>query len=158
MSAKHQNKKLVPKATDIYSPAKRSLIMSRVKSKGTAPELAVRAALRVLRISYRVNRKDLPGKPDIVVSAKRLVIFVHGCFWHGHDCPKGMKLPQTNFEFWSNKIASTKIRDKLRIDALAQNSWNSVVVWECQTKNPNGLLQLIGSLMQIEGQNGTTKK
>ncbi len=147
MSAKNTKKKLVPSETDIYSPAKRSLIMSKVRSKGTAPELAVRAALRMLRVNYRVNRKDLPGRPDIVISAKRLVIFVHGCFWHGHDCPKGLKLPQKNFEFWNNKIAETKIRDKVRINSLAEIDWRAAVVWECQTRNRDGLLQLLLSLI-----------
>ena len=88
---------------DIFAPEKRHEIMQNVKTKNTAPEIKLRSLLHKNGFRFRVNRKDLPGKPDIVLPKYRAVIFVHGCFWHGHDCPRGQR-PQTNADFWNQKI------------------------------------------------------
>ncbi len=89
----------------------RSAVMRAVKSRDTGPELAVRAMLRSLAPGYRLHRADLPGKPDIVYGRRRLAIFVHGCFWHGHDCPRGARMPKDNADYWREKIARNRARD-----------------------------------------------
>lgn len=129
--------------TDIYSSEKRSLIMSSVRSRGTKPELLVRTELRKMGFGYRLNRKDLPGTPDIVISRKKLAVFVHGCFWHGHACAKGQKLPKQNSEFWREKIDKNKVRDFERLERLSQCGWNSLVIWECETKNRENLSAIL---------------
>ena len=125
--------------TDIYTPSKRSCVMSSVRTKGTKPELAVRAALDKLGIKYGINCPDLPGKPDLVLEDERLVVFVHGCFWHGHSCAKGMKRPMKNREFWTKKITQTKERDVRKIGALVESGWKVEIIWECQTKRTKEL-------------------
>lgn len=107
--------------------------MSRVRTKGTAPELVVRSALHRLGYRYRLHRKDLPGNPDLVFPSRHKVIFVHGCFWHGHDCPRG-KLPQANAEFWKTKIDKNKARDERVVQTLESLGWEVLVVWECQIR------------------------
>ena len=97
--------------TDVYGPEKRSAVMRRVKGRDTAPELAVRRLIWSLGGRYRLHRADLPGKPDIVLSGRRLVVFVHGCFWHGHDCARGARTPKTNRDYWLGKVARNRARD-----------------------------------------------
>lgn len=130
-------------STDVYSAEKRSNIMSSVRSKGTAPELAVRSVLRELGIRYRLHRKDLPGSPDLVVQKQRLALFVHGCFWHHHTCAKGTNLPKQNSEFWRSKIARTVIRDRENEHALADLGWHYAIIWECQTRKRESLFKLV---------------
>ena len=119
---------------DVYGPAKRSAVMRRVKAVGTGPELAVRRIVWSLGGRYRLNRADLPGKPDIVLVARRLVIFVHGCFWHGHDCPRGARVPQTRRDYWVDKVARNRGRDRLNTDLLIASGWRVEVIWECELK------------------------
>ena len=90
--------------TDVYGPEKRSAVMRRVKGRDTTPELKVRRLLWSLGARYRLHRKDLPGKPDIVLPGRRLAIFVHGCFWHGHDCARGARVPKQNRDYWLGKV------------------------------------------------------
>lgn len=97
--------------TDVFTPEKRSAVMAKVKGRGTKPELQVRKALTALGVRYRLNRKDLPGSPDVVMAGRRLAIFVHGCFWHGHDCARGSRVPKANRDYWLAKVARNKARD-----------------------------------------------
>lgn len=121
--------------TDVYDAEKRSAVMRRVKGAGTTPELAVRRLIWRLGGRYRLNRKDLPGKPDIVLSGRRLAIFVHGCFWHGHDCVRGARVPQANRDYWLAKIGRNRERDSAARAALADLGWRVEVVWECELKD-----------------------
>jgi len=109
-------------------------MMSRVRTKGTAPELALRSALHSAGIRFRLHRKDLPGKPDIVLPKYKSVIFVHGCFWHHHEGCIKSKMPKTNIEFWQDKIAANIKRDKSNQDDLAKLGWRVLIVWECNLK------------------------
>ena len=121
---------------DIFAPEKRHEIMQNVKTKNTAPEIKLRSLLHKNGFRFRVNRKDLPGKPDIVLPKYRAVIFVHGCFWHGHDCPRGQR-PQTNADFWNQKIDRNVIRHKSDVSLLESLGWRVLIVWECEIKKKN---------------------
>lgn len=121
--------------TDVYPPEKRSAVMRRVKGKDTAPELAVRRALTSLGARYRLHRADLPGKPDIVLPGRRLALFVHGCFWHGHDCPRGARIPKQNRDYWLAKVARNRSRDAASREALAALGWRVETIWECELKD-----------------------
>ena len=120
--------------TDIYSEQKRSEIMSKISDKGTKPEIIVRKFLFANGFRYRKNDKRYSGKPDIVLPKYKNVIFIHGCFWHGHDCPAG-KLPETNKKFWKGKIADNIERDKKNKAALENSGWNVITIWQCELKN-----------------------
>lgn len=108
--------------------------MRAVKSKDTAPELIVRKLAYGLGHRYRLHRKELPGKPDLVFVGKRKVVFVNGCFWHGHDCKRGARPPKSNFTYWKAKIARNVERDRSNLAALRSCGWEVLTVWECQTK------------------------
>lgn len=133
--------------TDVYPPEKRSAVMRRVKGKNTAPELAVRRALTALGARYRLNRKDLPGSPDIVMSGRRLAIFVHGCFWHGHDCPRGSRVPKANREYWTAKVARNVARDARTGAALCEQGWRVETIWECELKDDAALMARLRALL-----------
>lgn len=109
----------------------RSKLMRKVKQRDTAPEKAVRSLLHRLGYRYTLHRKDLPGTPDIVFSRRRLVIFVHGCFWHGHDCRRG-RLPKTRLDYWAPKIANNQARDLRKEHDLAELGWRVATVWQCE--------------------------
>ena len=119
---------------DIFSKEKRSEIMSKISGKETKPEIQVRKFLFSNGFRYRKNDKRYPGKPDIVLPKYKTVIFVHGCFWHGHDCSAG-KLPETNKKFWQEKIGKSKERDAKNIAELENLGWNIIVIWQCEIKN-----------------------
>jgi DNA mismatch endonuclease (patch repair protein) len=108
--------------------------MQSIGQKDTGPEMLVRHALHKLGYRYRLHAKNLPGRPDMVFPGKRKVVFVHGCFWHGHDCPKG-KLPKSRPEYWIPKIEANKARDERVIDELKKAGWDAIVIWQCQTKS-----------------------
>ncbi len=131
---------------DIYTREKRSEVMSKVRGKNTTPERKVRSLLHSLGYRFRLHRKDLPGKPDIVLPKYKAVIFVHGCFWHGHTCSKGEKLPKSNADFWGKKIHDNISRDKKNIEALEALGWKVFVVWECQIKDIAHLTKTIRSI------------
>ncbi|TAU43901.1 DNA mismatch endonuclease Vsr (plasmid) [Rhizobium ruizarguesonis] len=114
--------------------SRRSAIMRAVKSKDTAPEMIVRRLVHSLGFRYRLHRKDLPGKPDLIFPARRKVIFVHGCFWHGHDCSRGARKPKSNADYWHAKIARNVERDGRNNEALQKAGWDVMTVWECDTK------------------------
>ena len=121
--------------TDVYSPEKRSAVMRRVKSKDTSPELAVRKALTRLGARYRLHRKDLPGSPDIVLPARKLALFVHGCFWHGHDCSRGARVPKQNRDYWVGKVGRNMARDEKTRAALTALGWRVETIWACELKD-----------------------
>lgn len=120
---------------DVLTPAQRQLNMSRIRGKDTKPDLAVRRGLHALGFRFRLHCKDLPGRPDLVFPSRRVVIFVHGCFWHGHNCPM-CKMPATRREFWQAKIRGNRERDQCAISALAWAGWRVLVVWECALRGP----------------------
>ena len=122
--------------TDVFSPEKRSEVMRAVKSKDTKPEIALRKALFALGYRYRLNVKTLPGKPDLVFAKYKTVIFVHGCFWHGHTCKRGKRVPKSNIEYWTAKIARNKARDKKNTAELKKLGWRVITLWECELKDP----------------------
>jgi len=124
-----------PPATDVFTPEKRSAVMRRVKSKNTRPELVVRQALTRLGARYRLHRKDLPGAPDVVMPGRKLVIFVHGCFWHGHDCARGSRVPKANRDYWLGKVGRNRERDARNLDALTAMGWRVETMWECDLKD-----------------------
>ena len=134
--------------TDVFSTEKRSAVMRRVKGRDTAPELKVRKALTALGVRYRLNRKDLPGSPDIVMAGRRLVIFVHGCFWHGHDCTRGSRVPKANQEYWLAKVARNKARDAAAEAALIQRGWRVETIWECDLKDAEALQVRLETMLQ----------
>jgi len=117
---------------DVYDQKKRSEVMAKVRSKDTGSELAVRRHLHRRGLRFRLHRRDLPGRPDIVFPSRRVVVFVHGCFWHGHLGCKRAKLPATRPEFWRAKIAANVERDARALDALWGLGWQPIVVWECE--------------------------
>ena len=121
--------------TDVFTPEERSAVMRRVKGRNTAPELKVRRLLWRLGGRYRLHRKDLPGHPDIVLPGRRLAIFVHGCFWHGHDCPRGARMPKANADYWAAKIARNRARDVRTLAAYPAMGWRALVVYECELKD-----------------------
>lgn len=120
---------------DIWNKEKRSECMSRIRSKNTKPELALRKALFARGFRYRVNDKKLPGKPDIVLPKYKTVIFIHGCFWHGHEDCKYAYIPKTNTKFWIDKITSNAERDKVNAEKLTALGWNVLTVWECEIRH-----------------------
>ena len=134
--------------TDVYPPEKRSAVMRRVKGKDTSPELAVRKALTRLGARYRLHRKDLPGNPDIVLPGRRLALFVHGCFWHGHDCARGARVPKQNRDYWTAKIARNRDRDAANRDRLAVLGWRVATVWECELRNAAALEERLRDVLR----------
>jgi len=119
---------------DVFSKEDRSRVMGAVKGKNTAPEIEVRSILHRLGYRFRLHRKDLPGKPDIVLPKYKTVIFVHGCFWHRHPKCKYASMPATNVEFWTEKFSRNVDRDKRNIKDLKKLGWKVVVVWQCELK------------------------
>lgn len=123
---------------DVLTPVQRQLNMRRIGSRNTRPEIRVRRLLHRHGLRFRLHRSDLPGKPDIVLPRYRLALFVHGCFWHGHEC-RLFKVPATRTDFWLSKIASNKARDQRAREALGALGWRCGWVWECALKGPHRL-------------------
>lgn len=119
---------------DVHTPEQRSFNMSRIRNRNTRPEMIVRSLAHRMGYRYSLHRKDLPGKPDLVFKSRRKIIFVHGCFFHMHDCPYGRVTPKTNSEFWQNKRLSNVERDKRNQAVLEDSGWKVLTVWECMTK------------------------
>lgn len=121
---------------DVVSPAKRSQMMSGIRAKNSVPELLVRRALFAIGFRFRLHRRDLPGTPDIVMPGRKIVIFVHGCFWHAHQGCKCAKTPSTRTEFWLQKLEGNIDRDRRAAAKLAEAGWRVLTVWECSTRDP----------------------
>ena len=129
---------------DHLNPSKRSWNMSRIRSKNTNPEKVVRALLHSQGYRFRLHRKDLPGKPDIVLKKYNTVILVNGCFWHQHKSCKRANIPKSNKEYWIPKIERNKKRDKRNIKEIKNLGWRVMVVWECEVKkNPHKIVNKV---------------
>jgi DNA mismatch endonuclease (patch repair protein) len=120
---------------DVLDKAARSALMAKVRQKNTAPELVVRRALHALGYRYRLNVKELPGSPDLVFPVRRKALFVHGCYWHAHDCRQGLRRPTSNVAFWEEKARANRERDQRKERALREAGWDVETVWECETKD-----------------------
>jgi DNA mismatch endonuclease (patch repair protein) len=132
---------------DVHTTEQRSRNMAAIKGIDTKPEMRVRSALYSLGYRYRLHKKDLPGKPDIVLPRLRIAIFVHGCFWHSHSCRWGCSVPKTRAEFWADKRKATVERDNGNERKLNALGWDVVVVWECQSKLDDELRQFLMSTL-----------
>jgi DNA mismatch endonuclease (patch repair protein) len=117
----------------------RSETMRAVRSANTKPELLVRKLAHAIRPGYRLNRRDIPGKPDIAWIGARRAIFVHGCFWHGHDCKRGARVPKDNRDYWVDKIGRNRARDEKTLAMLDREGWKTLVLWECELKDETAL-------------------
>jgi DNA mismatch endonuclease (patch repair protein) len=138
--------------TDVFTPEQRSAVMRAVKDRDTTPEVAVRRILRAAGIGYRLGGAGLPGRPDLVMKGRRVAVFVHGCFWHGHDCARGARAPKANADYWASKIGRNRTRDDAVVAALGAAGWRVVTVWECGLKAPG----FAGSLVaEVRGQAAT---
>ena len=133
--------------TDVFTAEKRSAVMAWVKGRDTGPERAVRRILWRLGARYRLDRRDLPGRPDIVMPGRKLAIFVHGCFWHGHDCTRGARVPKANRAYWTGKIARNRARDVDTLARLEALGWRVELVWECDLKDLAALAQRLTKLL-----------
>jgi DNA mismatch endonuclease (patch repair protein) len=122
--------------------------MRAVKSRDTTPERKVRALLVRFAPGYRLHRKDVPGNPDIAYVGRRLAIFVHGCFWHGHDCARGARLPKANADYWRQKIARNVARDAAHREKLAAQGWKALTIWECELKDEAALEARLRAFLQ----------
>jgi DNA mismatch endonuclease, patch repair protein len=133
--------------TDVFTPEERSAVMRAVPGRDSSAELKVRRALTRMGVRYRLHRRDLPGSPDIVLPGRRLVLFVHGCFWHGHDCSRGAREPKTNADYWRAKIARNRVRDAAAVVALQALGWRAEAVWECELKDEARLAARLNALL-----------
>jgi len=120
---------------DVHTKKQRSYNMSMIKSRDSKPELLVRSLIHRMGYRYSLHRKDLPSKPDIVLTRHKKIILVHGCFWHMHDCRYGRTKPATRPQFWAKKRQENRERDERNINKLKEQGWTVLIIWECQTKN-----------------------
>jgi DNA mismatch endonuclease (patch repair protein) len=128
---------------DTISATRRSQIMAAIRSKDTAPELAVRRYLHAAGLRYRLHRRNLPGRPDIVFPSRRICVFVHGCFWHGCSrCIDGRRSVKSNASYWNEKIAGNRQRDERHQQALTALGWSVFLIWECEARDPAALRAL----------------
>jgi len=134
---------------DTFTPADRSALMRRIRSKNTGPELTVRSILHRLGYRFRLHRKDLPGQPDIVLPRHSKAILVHGCFWHGHACLLAAK-PKSNEDYWIPKIERNKARDVRNLETLTSLGWTVLELWECDIRQLDSLEERISAFMRQE--------
>lgn len=132
---------------DSLDPAARSAVMSRVRGKDTRPEMVVRKLTFAAGYRYRLHVKYLPGTPDLVFSARKKVIFVHGCFWHRHENCSFARLPKSRVEFWTEKLNGNKDRDKRILEALTRTGWEVLILWECELKDREDVGKRIQSFL-----------
>ena len=124
--------------------------MARVKGAHTKPELLVRSLAHRMGFRFRLHRRDLPGCPDLVLPKHKKIIFVHGCFWHGHEGCRRSARPTTNTEFWNKKLSGNIRRDKTNQQRLQDDGWKILIVWECETKDQDGLKRILGRFLREE--------
>lgn len=134
--------------SDNLTPEQRRKTMARVKSQNTTPEIKVRCLAHALGFRFRLHRKDLPGKPDLVFPKLKKIILVHGCFWHGHDGCEASKRPSSNEEYWNKKLDRNKKRDRDNLKRLRSTHWEPLIIWECQTKDQNELGLIISDFLK----------
>jgi DNA mismatch endonuclease (patch repair protein) len=120
---------------DFQASKERSRIMRAIKSKDTTPEMVVRRLIFSKGFRFRLHDKTLPGKPDIIFKSMKKIIFVHGCFWHGHDCKRGARIPKKNREYWTEKIRKNVARDSNYLVELKKLGWDTMIIWECELKD-----------------------
>ena len=132
---------------DVLTPEQRSRNMRAIKGRDTGPELIVRRLLHAMGYRFRLHRRDLPGRPDVVLPGRRVVLFVHGCFWHRHRCRFGCVEPATRPEFWRAKFGANVARDRRAMRALRRAGWRVIVVWECQTRDADKLASRLRRLI-----------
>ena len=132
---------------DTVSKARRSEIMSRIRSKDTVPEMKVRSLVHRLGCRFRLHRRDLPGTPDLVFPSRKMVVFVHGCFFHRHKDCKNATMPKTRREWWQAKLEGNAARDRRNRAALRRIGWKVVTVWECETEKPERLTRRLARLL-----------
>ena len=135
--------------TDVLTPEQRKLNMSRIHSGDTRPEMIVRSLIHRMGYRYRLHVTILPGKPDLVFSGPKKIIFVHGCFWHMHRCRYGIVKPKTNAEFWERKRTRNVERDKQNLKQLRKDGWKVFIVWECWTRDPGKMKNKICKFLEI---------
>ncbi|MBS4017594.1 MAG: DNA mismatch endonuclease Vsr [Dechloromonas sp.] len=133
---------------DRLTPERRSWLMSRVRGKDTSPEVRTRSIAHCLGYRFRLHRRDLPGCPDIVFPKHKLVLFVHGCFWHRHAGCRKASMPKTRRKFWTDKFDANVVRDTKVRRALRKLGWRVAVVWECETKSPEMLERRLRELLE----------
>lgn len=133
---------------DFMSPEQRSAHMAKIRSKDTKPEIMLRRMLHRDGLRYRLHDRRLPGKPDLVFAGRRKVIFVNGCFWHGHACPVGSRLPKSNTEFWANKRRRNQERDALQRIQLVDQGWSYIDVWECEVLADENLVRHVKEFLE----------
>ena len=133
--------------TDTISPERRSRNMSRIRGRDTKPEIAVRRLLHRMGYRYRLHRTDLPGKPDIVFGPRRKVIFVHGCFWHGHSCKRGSRVPKSNVDYWRAKIARNVARHSGQLEELTATGWTNLTLWECELADEDSVARRLSAFL-----------
>jgi len=131
---------------DNLSPVERSSLMRRVRGKDTKPEIAVRRVAHALGYRFRLHRRDLPGSPDIVFPKLRKAIFVHGCYWHRHDCKKAT-VPKSNVSFWQNKFEANIERDRRNLVSLSEMGWLTMIVWQCETEKEENIAEMISNFL-----------
>ena len=134
--------------TDHLTVEQRSWNMSRIRAKDTKPELAVRSLLHRMGYRFRLHRRDLPGRPDIVLPKYKAVIFVHGCFWHQHSGCRFSNLPKSRQDYWTQKLEGNVRRDRRHQRNLRKQGWKVFIVWECQTKNEDTLVKTVHSFLR----------
>ncbi|TXM66642.1 DNA mismatch endonuclease Vsr [Methylobacterium sp. WL12] len=135
---------------DRISTERRSANMRAIRSSNTKPEILVRVLLREIGFpGYRLHKRNLPGKPDIVFVGRKKAIFVHGCFWHGHDCAVGIRRPTTRPEYWLPKISGNQERDARKVRELCAAGWDVLTIWECQTRDLAGLKMQLASFLGV---------
>lgn len=132
-------------AMDTFSPEERSSVMRRVRGKDTAPELAVRSMVHRMGLRFSAHRADMPGNPDLVFPSRGKVVFVHGCFWHGHGCRSGMNRPSSNKDYWIPKLEHNQKRDERNRRVLRRLGWSVLTIWECELKNPERLRRRVAA-------------
>jgi len=137
---------------DVFSPAKRAQVMAQIKSRNTKPERMVRSLLHRMGYRFRLHRSDLPGKPDIVLPRYQAVVFVHGCFWHRHQDCKYAYTPKSRTEFWINKLELNRLRDQKNAEALRAQGWRVFVLWECELKSIEQVVQKLDSFLKRRSQ------
>ena len=142
--------------TDVFNPEQRSAVMRRVRGRDTTPELRVRRILREAGIGYRLGGCGLPGRPDLVMKGRRIALFVHGCFWHGHDCARGARKPKANADYWIAKIDRNRARDTRTAAELAEMGWTVITVWECEMKIGDFAGNLVRSIREGSPQAAST--
>jgi DNA mismatch endonuclease, patch repair protein len=121
--------------TDVLTPEQRHACMASVRSRDTTPEMVVRRLVHRLGYRYALHKKTLPGRPDLALVSRRCAIFVHGCFWHGHDCLRGGRVPATNRAYWTTKVERNRNRDVASLEALQSLGWRTLTIWECELKD-----------------------